>query len=954
MILDAQALSDQVALAVGPEVLPEEGLTISLTRAPSNIVKIDADQDGVLQPREISSAGTAVIGVDQVITGKANDRLVLGSTQVTRATEVDLGAQQHNERPGALMEGFDLVTYQHGDLTNDGLVTAEDVPRRPTLVVALDASGTVRVHMSAGALEGWSVTDSLRGVERLDLSDAATSDRQDDLLDLRGLAGGAVVNFGAAVTLGASLGGVAIPANVAQLDAASLDAGGVADSSGPLGLELLTLLGLQLVERVQGSDADDRLILASELVLQSLGTGAFAATESPRPTHHDASNAEPGGLRADRSDWMDQRLYQFDLGAGTADTLDYRQSITGVAVSVGTAAKEEDLVFVGAPASGRIDLARGVERYFGSGVGQNWIDLAAASTATTIRFSADWGDVESGEPDGFNGSSGAGMTRCIEVRGSEDGLLFASFIDRTGTGPYPAALWLNLQGSVWAETVQFGDADSAAAHHLYLGGGANRVDYSALTAPITAELGAVDVLTVALPQFSLVQADTLQQLHGSRLGSEHLSLLASRLGGDVLDIRALVLGSVVRAHPSLPTNSQVDPQFHLVDLGANRVTESLLGEFLPVDGGAVQARAFVTEVLNFEAVSNAGDPDAVHLLGSGGGDGLVGGSAADLIIGGLGGDSLTGGAAGDRFLYRGERESPGGSLAGGDQAPQHFASELALIEGRDRVLDFATGSDRLLFALADQADSLRVDGALPANLSGNLNAAVALTAVFAAGDLQLNIGLDAGAASSAARLDNYRIATPGVMLSWGELSLRVAASAGADLIDASAGLALGPLNAAASDGLCVELVYSGASQSQAASFDQILHFSSGSDRIDLSFLRLARYESSHQSTGINYDTNGNNIVDALESGVLRVLGVAPAVAINAALPGLFLDGGGIYRPVVAQTMAVDGGVSTTLFIDADGDGHYQPDRDMVLVLVGSDAPAAGDFVFDQYGGGWGV
>jgi hypothetical protein len=42
-----------------------------------------------------------------------------------------------------------------------------------------------------------------------------------------------------------------------------------------------------------------------------------------------------------------------------------------------------------------------------------------------------------------------------------------------------------------------------------------------------------------------------------------------------------------------------------------------------------------------------------------------------------------------------------------------------------------------------------------------------------------------------------------------------------------------------------------------------------------------------------------------------------------------------------------------VFIDANGDGNYVPTDDMVVVLVGVNAPLNADFVFDQYGGAFG-
>jgi hypothetical protein len=149
------------------------------------------------------------------------------------------------------------------------------------------------------------------------------------------------------------------------------------------------------------------------------------------------------------------------------------------------------------------------------------------------------------------------------------------------------------------------------------------------------------------------------------------------------------------------------------------------------------------------------------------------------------------------------------------------------------------------------------------------------------------------------------------------------------------------------------VTYTAASQSQAGGFDQIIHFTSGEDKIDLSFLKLPRYESEKAATGVDYDTNDNNVVDALETGAVRALGAAPIFAVNGTAPNMFIDGT-VYRPIATQAL-VDGNgdTSTTVFIDVNGDGNYAPTDDMVVVLVGVGAPVSADFIFDLYGGGWG-
>jgi hypothetical protein len=345
-----------------------------------------------------------------------------------------------------------------------------------------------------------------------------------------------------------------------------------------------------------------------------------------------------------------------------------------------------------------------------------------------------------------------------------------------------------------------------------------------------------------------------------------------------------------------------------------------------------------------------------------------GGDAADVIYGARGtagdgsadvgaghrGDNLTGNAGADLLWYQAETESPGGTIAGGDQAAGNFSNNANnVINSRDTITDFTVGVDNLVFVVNDTYDSIKAAAAVPANLGAPLLAAVPVATVFAAGDTIVNIGKDAASAGTVNDFDNYRIDTIGPALTIDDIVLRVNATGGGDRIDASGGLSTKNLNVAADDGLEVRVVYTAATQSQAGGFDQIINFLSTEDKIDLSFLKLPRYESSNAATGVDYDTNDNNVVDAIELGAVRALGAAPIFGVNGNAPNLFLDGA-IYRPVATQTL-IDGNgdPSTTVFIDANGDGNYVPTDDMVVVLVGVIAPVNGDFVFDQYGGAYG-
>jgi hypothetical protein len=968
--LNLKALSDNVATAVGNDSLAAEGLDINLTRAGGNTYTIDSNNDGVITASEIRTL-TTVLGTENITTGNANDRVTLDQTQGSANNKIDLGGQQDNTVLASLREGADVVIYDHRDINNDGVIDGADLATlKPTLTVGITGPSASTVAMTAGVLTTTTTTDTLTGVEIVDVTNAATGSRFNDTIDLSKLASGATVNYGAAEAVGKSLGGGGTPVTtVAILDANTLDSGGIA-LNGTLGTELQTLVGVTAMERVTGSAGDDRVIVANNMGTAG-GTIPFDLKNFVT-TSNINYNPATGVQSAVALTRADQGLYQYNLGAGANDTVDYKQEAGAISVLVDTTAADTDLILVDA----RVDQATGVERYFG-GAGVNTIDLGGATSATTIQFSKEAKSNtpanEYADPAGNNGVLVDDLTRGIEVRNTTDSTVYARFMDRTG-GVAPASFWTNVFGSNQAETVIFTDNETAVAHNLTLRGGANKVDYSALSATITAAIGTTQTGTVGLVQNSTANGDTISVTRAPDPALNSLSLVGSTRAGDQIDVTGLIANQTVNiATPGTPTTSQVDPLFHVVDLTAGVVTESLFGQYTPVGAvaGTAVAAGFKTFVSGFEGASNAGDADVVHLLGDGGRNTLTGGTSGDLIYGGRGtagdgtsaltaktgvtGDLLTGGLGSDLFLYKAETESPGGAL-GAEQLATNFSSNANnVLNSVDSISDFQLGVDNLGFVLPDTYNAVKVTGAIPANLATNLNSVTPLATTFTAGNTLVNITNDLTLASVPAQADNYSIdakfAGADVTLTIADIVLRVNATSSGDVIDASAGRSATALNAASTDGLEVQVVYTAASQSQAGGFDQIIHFTSGSDKIDLSFLNLPRYESKYAGNGVNYDVNNDQIVDATVNSV-RALGAAPLFSVNGTAPGLFIDAGA-YKPVATQTLLDgNGDPSTTVFIDVNGDGNYVPTDDMVVVLVGVTAPVHGDFIFNQYGGGW--
>jgi hypothetical protein len=945
--LDVKTLSDNVAAAVGANALASEGLTVNLLAGNADVTyTVDLNNDGSItgaagakSPDYNAFKTTATFGAENLLTGGANDIANLDESQTGANNNINLGAQQNNAV--ALTEGFDTVNY----LDTAAVLAAAQT----TVTLKVEASAnTDTVTLSGGALGSLTTVDTLTDAEHINFNvNSASSEARADTLDLSKIAG-ATVNFGGgAETVQKSLGGANALTTVGGIDANTLATGGVAITGNGLGNELLEIGNITRFEKVIGSAGTDRVIVANTLL-----TGAGVATDLVPSLFTYATGSAPASFN-------DIGLYQFDLAAGGNDMLDYKQETGLVAVIVDTsataaAATSSDFVVTGGLGA-RVDVANNVERYLGGSSGFNAIDLSNATVDSTVQFSKE--AFNNTVPNEFAESNGndtvttTDLTRGNEVRDSATGTVFANFVDRTAANPAGASFWNNVYGAAKNETVVFTDNETAVTHTMALGAGKNVVDYSALTTAVTASLGSTSIATADHAQSILVNGDSVNQFHNETdVNASYATINGSARSGDNVDVTGFVFRTVGGSTAATASLSSVSPRYHVVDLSAGIVTEDPAGQYGTLTN--LKKAGFVTHVSSFENASNAGDLDAVHLIGTAGANSLTGGDGNDQITGGNGtgtagngGDTLTGGAGKDSFIYSSETQSPGGNVTGGQQSASVFASDTAVANSRDTITDFVTGTDDLVFNINDSFNSVKVTGALPADLSGALNSVGALTTTFVAGTVNVNIN-QTGAAT-AAGVQNYQIATTGATLAIGDVVLNVAGSSGGDIIDASAGLATTALSVDSLDGLQVNVVYAAASESQGGTFDTLIHFNSGTDKIDLSFLKATEWA---VSFGAAYDSNiagGDGFADATQA--IRVLASSPLVAFNSDAPGLFVDAGGQMRAVAMQTTA--NGLlqpSVTLFVDANHDGNYVVGQDMVISVVGVASVDIADFIFDNY------
>jgi hypothetical protein len=135
-------------------------------------------------------------------------------------------------------------------------------------------------------------------------------------------------------------------------------------------------------------------------------------------------------------------------------------------------------------------------------------------------------------------------------------------VDRAGTVTLPS-FWRAVFGSTNAETVLLTDNETAVHLTFALLGGKNKVDYSALTATITANIGSTNVALASLEQLSTANGDVIAQTHSAESGGNSLTLVGSATAGDQLVVNALITGGnhvVTVANPGAD-DSQLDPRF---------------------------------------------------------------------------------------------------------------------------------------------------------------------------------------------------------------------------------------------------------------------------------------------------------------------------------------------------------------------------------------------------------
>lgn len=961
--LNIETLSNNVAAAVATDEdvmiesvdtidgkIVSEGVTVNLTRdTPSVTYTVDGANNGGQNDGNIEGiagkyypvsgdfnafVATQVYGVENIVSGNANDTINIDESQITANNIIKAGSQQDNI--DAREEGYDIVNYDH----SSGLIIPS--ANLPDMTVKVEsASDTDQVIMTGGILGTAVFTDTLENVEMIDVSNAAMF-KTNDSLDLSSVTEGATVAFNASVPVQKSLGGASDDRDTLQeVEADTFETGGVSATGNGLGNEKVEIIGITQLEKVIGSAGDDRVIIGDADGMNSMASDVDVSI----------GRVTLMTTLATDKDFQNAGLYKFELGEGDNDSLDYFYAEDDIVVSVDTTydadgnlngkhyvlvddtAKTDDgfvtfndLEF-NDDLNDRVDIATGVERFWASGSENavNAIDVSASTVATTIEFSKEShvNANEVADPNGDDGDKTENIVRGAEVRSTvSSDVVFAHFMDRGNNydkdyvNPNGQAYWNTVIGSaVLAETVILTDneAESGVAHNMILGGGANVVDYSARTAPIVALV--LDVDTAANIQSVIADGDITTVAYASynadapESSQKTLTVIGSGEDSDRVDISQLA--------------NNIDT-YNLVDLESGIVVVDAL------DTTVADEQAKVIYVKNFENITGSAAID--RLYGDGSTNSINGAAGNDWIVGrgGIGnedgdGDHLVGGDGNDRFIY--ETESDSATSRTNDEQTNTVRHQW------DTIDDFGNGGDTIVFNTTDE-------GVVTELSAGALVVDNGPSAQFRIQIDQNGDGNVAGPAVDNVNDQDYSFIDMTGQIDEGDILFRVAQSDGRDLqyLD----------KAVNATDLQFEIVYTSADESNnLAGPDEFHNFQlntagglgNGADKIDL---RSFDFESfaGNQIAGDGRPAADDKNDDGISDLVQGIIYTTP-VTVNSIteVENFFregMDATGTHRAVHVQLESGDaiiGSNNFRVFVDVDRDGNYTQENDLVFDLM---------------------
>ncbi len=443
-----------------------------------------------------------VDGVEHVITGGGTDQLIIDETEADKNNNFTAGA------------GDDTITYQVNGLGAFSDYSTLDVAIGPNDVDTVTQTGGLVPETDAN-----DPIDTLTGVENIDISAAAVSSREDDILDVSALTSGATVDF----TNGdVDNGGV----EVAEIGTFN-DNGTPADTTDDFHT------GMSELENVLGSSANDTVIISNTMAnsREDVVDGTASAdilfdtyltfdltdegVNAALDTDSDIEQITVPELRAANElaaipNVVNYGQFNFDLAGGT-DRIDYSNETGTIAVVVNLGVEgEEQFVIVDhnnnddlTDAGDRIDVLQNVEQIVASlddglaGNAEAILDFTSSTQDVQITFEYNIDDNETPA----DGDEYENTIRIADGDGDTiEGL--NGFVERYTYGAAADAIWNVIEGSHYDEVILYEGSedltDQDGLDHRYsddrltLRGGDNNVRYNALETSITVQVNVVE------------------------------------------------------------------------------------------------------------------------------------------------------------------------------------------------------------------------------------------------------------------------------------------------------------------------------------------------------------------------------------------------------------------------------------------------------------------------------
>ena len=450
-----------------------------------------------------------VDGVENVITSTGADLLIIDETEAAKNNTFTAGL------------GIDRIDYQNAFSGEALSGIAEPVVTIKVDTVAASLGGVDTVKMTGGRVGTTVATDSLGGVEFIQLSNRTAAGRTEaDVLDVTSLTAGAIVSYidGTVKDLGGTTH-VTVQGidEIENIWADGNDTVIVADAS--------IMSGNQREDGANGTNSVD-IALATFMDYDTLKT---PGTDNTRKAFSSQSSAEIENV-------INQNEFKFNLsktgtGADT-DTVDYSLALDNISVVVELdAAKPNQYVLVDADGAvfggagdmtqtgDRIDQLISVERIVAA-QGESVLDLTASTKSLEVKFntavladrvaaSATTNAYDVSTVRISDLSTASPLSRSyIEYRDAPD---VPAVVDPLLTNR-PTATWSRIEGSDNAEVVILNSAHSLDVTNTFnLRGGANQVKYNELTRSITTTLSVTDFVATSALTTGLITAVTTFQ-----------------------------------------------------------------------------------------------------------------------------------------------------------------------------------------------------------------------------------------------------------------------------------------------------------------------------------------------------------------------------------------------------------------------------------------------------------